>query len=158
MYEADAATDAKSSVADIINTGRDVTDRFDITVNGTKVTAKAHADYLAEQVGLKNPKQITLFLPGTVDFADGKGAAQVRKDFNRAAGDELTFCENPDGSKLANSGSEKVNDETQPTNEPYICGYVPPVKKKVVAEGSQGGANQDANDKVVYPGQRSNTA
>ena len=58
MYEADAATDAKSSVADIINTGRDVTDRFDITVNGTKVTAKAHADYLAEQVGLKNPKWI----------------------------------------------------------------------------------------------------
>lgn len=154
VYEADSATDAKSSVADIINTGRDVTDRFDITVNGTKVTAKAHADYLAEQVGLKNPKQITLFLPGTVDFADGKGAAQVRKDFNKAAGDELTFCENPDGSKLANSGSEKVNDETQPTNEPYICGYVPPVKKKVVAEGSQGGGNQDANDKVVYPGQR----
>ena len=38
MYEADATTDAKSSVADIINTGRDVTDRFDITVNGTKVT------------------------------------------------------------------------------------------------------------------------
>ena len=44
VYEADAATDAKSSVADIINTGRDVTDRFDITVNGTKVTAKADAD------------------------------------------------------------------------------------------------------------------
>ena len=33
----------------IINTGRDVTDRFDITVNGTKVTAKAHSDIRQER-------------------------------------------------------------------------------------------------------------
>lgn len=155
VYEADATTDAKSSIADIITTGRDVTDRFDVTINGTKVTATAHADYLAEQVGLKNPKQITLFLPGTVNMANGKGAAQVRKDFNKAAGDELTFCTDPTTKKdLTNAGGETVNNESQSTNEPKICGYIPPVKKKVIAEGSQGGANQDANDKVVYPGQR----
>lgn len=155
VYESDATTDAKSSIADIINTGRDVTDRFDVTVNGTKVTATAHQDYLAEQVGLKNPKQITLFLPGTVNMANGKGAAQVRKDFKKNAGDELTFCTDPTtGKDLTNTGSEIVNNETQPTNEPKICGYIPPVKKKVIAEGSQGGANQDADQKVVYPGQR----
>ena len=155
VYEADATTDAKSSIADIITTGRDVTDRFDVTVNGTKVTATAHADYLAEQVGLKNPKQITLFLPGTVNMANGKGAAQVRKDFNKAAGDELTFCTDPTTKKdLTNAGGETVNNESQPTNEPKICGYIPPVKKKVIAEGSQGGANQNANGLVVYPGQR----
>ena len=155
VYEADATTDAKSSIADIINTGRDVTDRFDVTVNGTKVTATAHQDYLAEQVGLKNPKQITLFLPGTVNMANGKGAAQVRKDFGKNAGDELTFCTDPTTKKdLTNAGGETVNNESQPTNEPKICGYIPPVRKKVIAEGSQGGANQDANDKVVYPGQR----
>lgn len=154
VYEADATTDAASSVADIANKGRDVTDQFDITVQGTKVTATAKPEYRAAQAGLKNPKQISLLLPGVVNFANGKGAAQVRKDFRKAAGDELTFCENPDGSKLTNSGSEKVNNESQPTNEPHICGYVPPVKKKVIAEGSQGGANNDANDKVVYPGQK----
>ena len=154
VYEADATTDAASSVADIANKGRDVTDQFDITVQGTKVTATAKPEYRAAQSGLKNPKQISLLLPGVVNFANGKGAAQVRKDFRKAAGDELTFCENPDGSKLTNSGSEKVNNESQPTNEPYICGYVPPVRKKVIAEGSQGGANNDANDKVVYPGQK----
>lgn len=154
VYEADATTDAASSVADIANKGRDVTDQFDVVVAGTKVTATAKPEYRAAQAGLKNPKQISLLLPGVVNFANGKGAAQVRKDFRKAAGDELTFCENPDGSKLTNSGSEKVNNESQPTNEPYICGYVPPVKKKVVAEGSQGGANNDANDKVVYPGQK----
>uniref|UniRef100_UPI003F5D2D7D LPXTG cell wall anchor domain-containing protein n=1 Tax=Bifidobacterium breve TaxID=1685 RepID=UPI003F5D2D7D len=154
VYEADATTDAASSVADIANKGRDVTDQFDITVAGTKVTATAKPEYRAAQAGLKNPKQISLLLPGVVNFANGKGAAQVRKDFGKNAGDELTFCENPDGSKLTNKGSEKVNHESQPTNEPYICGYVPPVVKKVVAEGSQGGANNDANDKVVYPGQK----
>ena len=154
VYEADATTDAASSVADIANKGRDVTDQFDITVQGTKVTATAKPEYRAAQAGLKNPKQISLLLPGVVNFANGKGAAQVRKDFRKAAGDELTFCENPDGSKLTNSGSEKVNNESQPTNEPHICGYVPPVKKKVIAEGSQGGANNDADDKVVYPGQK----
>ena len=131
-----------------------MTDQFDITVQGTKVTATAKPEYRAAQAGLKNPKQISLLLPGVVNFANGKGAAQVRKDFRKAAGDELTFCENPDGSKLTNSGSEKVNNESQPTNEPHICGYVPPVKKKVIAEGSQGGANNDADDKVVYPGQK----
>ncbi len=154
VYEADATTDAASSVADIANKGRDVTDQFDITVQGTKVTATAKPEYRAAQAGLKNPKQISLLLPGVVNFANGKGAAQVRKDFRKAAGDELTFCENPDGSKLTNSGSEKVNNESQPTNEPHICGYVPPVRKKVIAEGSQGGANNDADDKVVYPGQK----
>ncbi len=115
VYEADATTDAASSVADIANKGRDVTDQFDITVS--KVTATAKPEYRAAQAGLKNPKQISLLLH-VVNFANGKGAAQVRKDFRKAAGDELTFCENPDGSKLSNSGSEKVQQRvpSRPTN------------------------------------------
>ena len=36
VYEADAGTDRESSVSDIVNTGKDVTDQFDITVQGTK--------------------------------------------------------------------------------------------------------------------------
>ncbi|WP_241747606.1 LPXTG cell wall anchor domain-containing protein [Bifidobacterium dentium] len=155
VYEADAATDAQSSVSDIANKGRDVTDQFDITMTGTKVTATAKPEYRAAQVGLRNAKQISLLLPGVVNFANGKGAAQVRKDFKKDAGDELTFCTDPtSGAKLTNAGSEQVNNESQPTNEPYICGYIPPVRKKVIAEGSQGGANQDADSKVVYPGQK----
>ena len=154
VYEAQASTDAKSSVTDIADKGVDVTDRFDIQVNGTKVTATAKPEYRNRQIGLSSPKQISMLLPGVVNFANGRGAAQVRKDFGKQPGDELTFCENPDGTKLANKGSEKVNNESQPTNEPHICGYVPPVKKKVISEGSQGGANNDADHKVVYPGQR----
>ena len=155
VYESDATTDAKSSVADIANKGRDVTDKFTITVKGTVVTATAKADYVAAQVGLKSAKQVTLLVPGRVNFANGKGVAQVRADFKKAAGSELTFCTDPTtGKELVNKGSQRVNDTTEATNEPRICGYIPPVEKKVIAEGSEGGDNADANGTTVFPGQK----
>ena len=103
---------------------------------------------------LKDPKQVTLLIPGVVNFADGKGAEQVRDDFGKKAGDELTFCTAPNGKNLTNSGSETVNNHTEPTNEPQICGYVPPVKKDVVSEASQGGDQESVDGKVVQPGQK----
>lgn len=158
VYEQTATTDAKTSIDRIDRTGTDVTGQFTITRTGNKITATANKDYLAAQVGLKAPKQLTLLIPGHINYANGGGAAQVRQDFGKQAGDELTFCDNPQSStgkgKLTNAGSESVNNETQKTNEPYICGYVPPVKKTVIAEGSQGGANQDVDGKTVYPGQK----
>ena len=154
VYEAEAGTDRESSVSDIVNTGKDVTDQFDITVQGTKATAAAKTSYLKGLKGLKNPKQVTLLIPGKINFADGKGAAQVRKDYGKAAGDELTFCTAPNGRDLTNSGSETVNNHTEPTNEPQICGYVPPAKKDVVSEASQGGDQESVDGKVVYPGQK----
>ena len=154
VYEATAGTDRESSVSDIVNTGKDVTDQFDITVQGTKATAKAKASYLKGLKGLKNPKQVTLLIPGKINFAGGKGAAQVRKDYGKAAGDELTFCTAPNGRDLTNSGSETVNNHNEPTNEPRICGYVPPVKKDVVSEASQGGDQESVQGKVVFPGQK----
>ena len=154
VYEATAGTDRESSVSDIVNTGKDVTDQFDITVQGTTATAKAKASYLKGLKKLKNPRQVTLLIPGTVNFADGKGAEQVRKDFKKDAGDELTFCTAPNGKDLTNSGSETVNNHTEPTNEPRICGYIPPAKKDVVSEASQGGDQESVQGKVVQPGQR----
>lgn len=154
VYEATAGTDRESSVSDIVNTGKDVTDQFDITVQGTKAAAKAKASYLKGLKGLKNPKQVTLLIPGRINFADGKGAAQVRDDFGKQAGDELTFCTAPNGKNLTNGGSETVNKHTEPTNEPQICGYIPPVKKDVVSEASQGGDQESVDGKVVQPGQK----
>lgn len=92
-------------------------------------------------------------------MANGKGAAQVRKDFGKQPGDELTFCEAPangtgSGAKLTNSGAQTVNGDREPTNEPWICGYVPPVKKDVIGEASQGGAQESVDGKVVFPGQK----
>lgn len=154
VYEATAGTDRESSVSDIVNTGKDVTDQFDITVQGTTATAKAKASYLKGLKKLKNPRQVTLLIPGRIDFAGGRGAEQVRKDFKKAAGDELTFCTAPDGKNLTNSGSETVNNHTEPTNEPKICGYIPPAGKDVVGEASQGGDQESVQGKVVQPGQR----
>lgn len=154
VYEATAGSDRESSVSDIVNTGKDVTDQFDITVQGTTATAKAKASYLKGLKKLKNPRQVTLLIPGTVNFADGKGAEQVRKDFKKDAGDELTFCTAPNGKDLTNGGSETVNNHTEPTNEPRICGYIPPVRKDVVSEASQGGDQESVQGKVVQPGQR----
>lgn len=155
VYEATAGSDRESSVSDIVNTGKDVTDQFDITVQGTTATAKAKASYLKGLKKLKNPRQVTLLIPGRIDFAGGRGAAQVRDDFGKKdAGDELTFCTAPDGKDLTNSGSETVNNHTEPTNEPKICGYIPPVRKDVVSEASQGGDQESVQGKVVQPGQR----
>ena len=142
----------RTSVADIANKGTDVTDMFDIKVEGTVATAKA--GYLKTLKGMRKGLQLTLLVPFTVNFADGKGAAQVREDFGRQPGDEVTFCTSPDGKGLTNKGSQTVNGQTEPTNEPKICGYVPPVRKDVIAESSQGGGQEGVDGKVVHPGQK----
>ncbi|MFT8443405.1 MAG: LPXTG cell wall anchor domain-containing protein [Bifidobacterium aquikefiri] len=158
VYEADASSEKQSSVADIANTGTDVTDQFTITVNGTTATATAKAGYLTSLKGLAKAQQITLLIPGTINFANGGGAKQVRSDFGKNAGDELTFCTNPsnvnDGAGLTNAGSETVNTQSEDTNEPEICGYVPPVTKDVLAEASQGGDQSSVDGKTVFPGQK----
>lgn len=160
VYEATASTDRESSVSDIVANGTDVTDQWTITVDGTVVTATANEDYLKAQQGLSEPKQITLVIPGVINYANGGGAAQVREDFGVDESSELTFCADPattsdaSDTTLTNSGSETVNDHTIATNEPYICGYIPPVEKDVVSEASEGGEQESVDGKVVFPGQR----
>ena len=144
----------RTSVADIANKGTDVTDMFDIKVEGTVATATAKPDYLKTLKGMRKGLQLTLLVPFTVNFADGKGAARVREDFGRQPGDEVTFCTSPDGKELTNKGSQTVNGQTEPTNKPKICGYVPPVRKDVIAESSQGGGQESVDGKVVHPGQK----
>lgn len=154
VYEADATSGTRSSVADITATGRDVTDQFTITVTGTGAVATAKPAYLAGLKGLDAPRQVTLLIPGTVRLAHGKGAAQVRSDFHKDAGQEVAFCVNPAGDNLSNAGSESVNTHTVATNEPRICAYIPPAVKDVIGEASQGGDQASVDGKVVYPGQR----
>lgn len=159
VYMMDAQSNTASSVYDIVNKGTDATGQFDITAAGTKATVSMKADALKALKGLTNHRQYTLLIPGVVNMANGKGAAQVRKDFGKQPGDELTFCETPangtgSGAKLTNSGAQTVNGDREPTNEPWICGYVPPVKKDVIGEASQGGAQESVDGKVVFPGQK----
>lgn len=155
VYMKDAESNTASSVFDIVNKGQDVTDQFDIQAAGTKATASMKADALKALKGLKAHRQYTLLIPGVTNFANGKGAQQVRKDFGKQPGDELTFCEAaPNGAKLTNGGAQTVNGDKRPTNEPWICGYIPPVEKDVLGESSQGGAQESVDGKVVFPGQK----
>lgn len=159
VYQAKAGSDRSSSVSDISNRGKDVTDQFTITMDGTHAVAKAKPAYLAGLKGMADPLQVSMLVPGSISFARGKGAAQVRKDLGRQPGDELDFCQAPGtgggtGADLTNSAYEQVNTHRIDTNEPRICGYVPPVKKDVVSEASQGGDQDSVDGKVVYPGQK----
>ena len=155
VYEADADREDQSSVNGINTVGKDVTDQYTITVEGTKVTATAKAAHLKELTGMAKARQVTLLIPGKINFANGKGAAQVRKDMGVAEGDETTFCTSgKDGHALTNAGKEIVNNQAVSTNEPKICGYVPPVRKDVIGEASQGGEQESVQGKVVFPGQK----
>ena len=160
VYAAEATTDHQSSVVDIVNKGEDVTEHFDITIDGTTATASAKKEYRETLKGLDKHLQVTLLLPGEINFANGGGAEQVREDFGREPGSELTFCAAPDASgdpsdtTLTNKGSETVNKHTVETNEPWICGYIPPVEKDVIGEASEGGDQDSVDGKVVYPGQK----
>ena len=155
VYEADADREDQSSVNGINTVGKDVTDQYTITVEDTKVTATAKAAHLKELTGMAKARQVTLLIPGKINFANGKGAAQVRKDMGVAEGDETTFCTaGKDGHALTNAGKEIVNNQAVSTNEPKICGYVPPVRKDVVSEASQGGEQESVQGKVVFPGQK----
>ncbi|PAU66906.1 phage tail protein [Bifidobacterium italicum] len=155
LYMADAQSDAASSVYDIANKGTDVTDQIEITIEGTKGHMRMKKEFLQGLQGLKRARQYSLIIPGTINFANGGGAEQVRKDFGKQPGDEVTFCEAAQGgAKLTNGGAQTVNGDKRPTNEPWICGYVPPVVKDVVSEASQGGEQESVDGKIVFPGQR----
>lgn len=155
VYAADAGTDRASSVSDIANRGRDITDQWDITIDGTVVTATTKASYLTGLKDLEKARQITMLVPGRANYANGAGAGQVRDDFGIEADDEITFCTaGKNGAELTNAGSQTINTHTVETNEPKVCGYVPPVVKDVVGESSQGGAQDSVDGKIVFPGQR----
>ena len=96
-----------------------------------------------------------MLVPGRANYANGAGAGQVRDDFGIEADDEITFCTaGKNGAELTNAGSQTINTHTVETNEPKVCGYVPPVVKDVVGESSQGGAQDSVDGKIVFPGQR----
>ena len=153
VYAADMDAEDRTYVDDIAATGRDVTSMFTLGLDGTTATATAKPEYLKTLKGMAKAKQLSFLIPGTANYANGGGAAQVRKDLGMAEGEEAAFC-GVNNREFTNSGSQIVNDHEIKTNEPKICGYVPPVKKEVVSEGSQGGEQESVDGKVVFPGQK----
>ncbi|MDF7665649.1 LPXTG cell wall anchor domain-containing protein [Bifidobacterium sp. ESL0745] len=155
MYVADAASGARSSV-DAINdvAGADVSSHFDVTQDGTVITASAKKDWLAELSRHTGPVQVTMLVPFRVNYANGRGAKQVREDFGKQPGEELSFSTDAGGADLLNAASIQINRQKKDTNMPRIAGYVPSAKKDVVGEASEGGSQDSIDGKVVYPGQK----
>lgn len=161
VFLSDADKDTESSIADIANTGEDVTSQFTITSDGTLVTATANAEFLTSLKGRSKAAQVTLVTPFDVNYANGEGAAGVREDAGVKPGSELDFCGIPsdtdtDGSEtpFLNAGTEQINKDIQKTNEPKICGYVPPVIKDVVAAGDEDGTQASIDGKLVEAGEK----
>ncbi|WEV46999.1 LPXTG cell wall anchor domain-containing protein [Bifidobacterium sp. ESL0690] len=155
IYMAPAGTSSQSSVDAINNiAGSDITRRFNVTQDGTRITATAKADWLADFSRHVGAVQITMFVPFVANYGNGEGIAKVREDFHKNPGDELAFGTDPAGADLLNTASILINRQGKDTNLPKIYGYLPPVKKDVVSEASQGGSQDSVDGKVVYPGQK----
>ena len=149
VYEQDTTDEANASVNDLNKTGRDVTDQFDITAEGTKVTVSAKDSYEAAQKDLKTAKQISVVIPFDVNF----DTVKLLESYGKAEGDELNTCADPKGDDLDNKGGQTVGGSTVDTNTPKICVTVPPIHKQVIAESSQGGDQSSIDTKTVFPGQ-----
>lgn len=154
VYFSDATSDTASSVADIVSTGEDVTDHFAIARHASTVTATADVTFRERLKGRSADAQVSLFIPFIANFADGGGAAQVRSDYGKKPGDELTLCTDSTAAKrtFTNMGSVQINDSVEKTNEPALCGYIPPVHKDVVAAADEDGSQSSIEGKSVDEG------
>ncbi len=149
VYEQDTTDEANASVNDLNKTGKDVTDQFDITAEGTKVTVSAKDSYEAAQKDLKTAKQISVVIPFDVNF----DTVKLLESYGKSEGDELNTCADPKGDDLDNKGGQTVGGSTVDTNTPKICVTVPPIHKQVIAESSQGGDQSSIDTQTVFPGQ-----
>lgn len=108
------ASTTVSSVDDIITKGTDATSQFTIQQAGTTITATMTSQALAAARSLATPMQYTLLIGGKANYANGKGAAQVRADAGKKATDEVEFCADPttgaalNSHGLKNKGSESA--------------------------------------------------
>ena len=159
VYESSVANTAATSIDNIVAHGDDVTSDFRITISGTKVSAVASEDYRKSLADMEQGRQLTILIPFTVNFANGGGAAQVREDSGKSSDAEVSFCSIPttepaETKNFVNAATQSIGGGTAESNQPYLCGFVPPVAKQVLAESSQGGDQSDINTKVVGHGQK----
>ena len=160
VYESDVTDTSKSTVQDIVRVGADITKYFTISYNSsdlskaTKCTAVAKPEYLAKLLNLSKGKQITLVIPMRTNYAYGKGSAQVRKDYGVGAGDEVVMTNAPDGKAFTNVAGEIIGGSDVKTNVPWVHGYVPPVKKDVLAAADESGDQRSIDGGKIEPGDK----
>ena len=120
------------SKAKVFFNGKDVTDQFDIKVEGTKTIATAKKSFLDQTKGLDKD--------GVTDLVIG---GHFRDD----------YATHGDLVKLTNAGFEQWNDTERPTNVPPVFTWTPDPHKDVYGSLSEGGDQASIDGLGVFPGQ-----
>ena len=121
-----------------------VTSQFDISVDGTKTTATAKAEFLEQTKGqCESVPQVEPDKCRTVKLVI---SGQFRDDYD-TNGEIVT---------LTNAGAEVWNNETIPTNEPPVYTWTPNPNKQVLGSSEQDGDKtyENINGLSVFPGQK----
>lgn len=159
VYAIDVETYEKPSFDGIETAGEDVTDLFDVTIEGTVTKAAAKAEYLELINARESAMQLSMLVPFTVNF---DVAADILRDAEESGVDPGDVARNTctDGDRaLANRGGTWWEGEYHETNEPTLCIVRPELAKDVISGdagddadgGSHGGISIDG--RTVMPGQ-----
>lgn len=132
--------------------GVDVTDEFDITVEGTvtkAVASKAHREAMDQRT---KGRQYSMLVPFRVNF---DVRADLAKDAEQRDGNdgELNICSGDDGNLVNKGGMWWENHRYWETNEPGICIVRPEFDKDVTAAVSEGGDGSSIDGRDVLLGQ-----
>lgn len=165
VYEQDlpSSDDAPDANIDGIDrTGRDATADYAISADPARhtVTATIKAAHAKELAGLAAPRQITLLVPGEVNFAGSHSNLKVQEDYGLTTIRHQRFtdasgahwyetCANPGkasslvssqdaGRPFLNAGSQGAGSVTVPSNEPPFCTSVLETVKSVDLESDTG--------------------
>ncbi|MBW3090099.1 LPXTG cell wall anchor domain-containing protein [Bifidobacterium miconisargentati] len=157
---------------DGINTiGEDVTDRFEVTVEGTVTRAVATVDYLEELNARTSPMQFSMLVPFVVNFDVAADLLEDRNESGTGNGDsDRNTCADGDMALANKAGVWWEDQDYWETNEPVLCIVRPelvkdvkPIDTEVEAEDTDDGGSADDTDaeakpsingKAVLPGQR----
>ncbi|WP_338024715.1 LPXTG cell wall anchor domain-containing protein [Bifidobacterium miconisargentati] len=118
---------------DVLASGKDITSSFTLTEKNGTLTATMTKTGMQTLAKHDSARQYTLIVPGKTALASGKGAAQALKDNGKKSGEELDLCADKTGSAYTMFGEQRVNGQTVKSQSTQICGYVPPVTKKVLS-------------------------
>lgn len=135
----------RPSVNDISQVGEDVTDLFDISINGTVTTAKAKPELLEQLANRTTAMQFSLLTPYTVNF---DVHADLERDFGSLSAawqaDELNVCSTAAKPVTAAGGMRWEDQPVQETNKPELC-IVRPAFLKTVTAGRDGASIDGMN-------------
>ena len=142
-----------ASLSDM-SAGQNVTGEFYFASKNGTITASMKPQYLKTLIGLKNPEQFTLIIPGKVELDKGAGVDAAREAYKAAAGGEVSTMLNPGSSTpFSDTATETLGGGSSVSNSPEAGIWIPGAEKSVIGGKAQGGDEESIDGKAVLPGQ-----